>query len=115
MRAVLVTGAPGVGKSTVARAVAAALPLAAHVEADVLQQMLVHQGLAPAEVVTAVLTADDDVILERDAGRDKHTAANYAGIGSLVLAAVGSAAAVIDTTSLSAEETAAEVLALVRE
>lgn len=44
---ILVTGIPGAGKSTVARAVAKRLPRAAHIEADLLQKMIVAGGLWP--------------------------------------------------------------------
>ncbi len=45
--AYLLTGLPGAGKSTVARALAARLPRAAYIEADLLQAMLVSGGEWP--------------------------------------------------------------------
>ncbi|QIQ03538.1 AAA family ATPase [Streptomyces liangshanensis] len=45
--AVLLTGIPGSGKSTVAAALATRLPRAAHVEVDGLQQMIVSGGRWP--------------------------------------------------------------------
>ncbi len=50
--AYLLTGLPGAGKSTVARALAARLPRAAHIEADVLQAMLVAGGEWPTPEMT---------------------------------------------------------------
>lgn len=47
-RAVVVTGTPGVGKSTVCRALAERFPLAAHVEADALHRMIVAGGQWPS-------------------------------------------------------------------
>lgn len=52
--AYLITGIPGAGKSTVARALAGALPWAAHIEADVLQAMLVSGGEWPTPEMRAV-------------------------------------------------------------
>ena len=45
--AVLVTGIPGSGKTTVARTLARRLTRAAHIEVDVLQAMIVAGGLWP--------------------------------------------------------------------
>ena len=45
--AVVVTGIPGAGKTTVARALAEGWERAAHVEADRLQEMIVSGGLWP--------------------------------------------------------------------
>lgn len=45
----LVGGIPGTGKTTVARMLAATMPRAAHLEADVLQRMLVSGGTWPHE------------------------------------------------------------------
>lgn len=46
--AVVVTETPGVGKSTVCRAIAQRLPIAAHVEADTLHRFLVSGGQWPS-------------------------------------------------------------------
>jgi predicted kinase len=43
----LVGGIPGAGKTTIARLLTAAMPRAAHVEADVLQRMLISGGVWP--------------------------------------------------------------------
>jgi predicted kinase len=45
--AILVTGIPGAGKTTVARLLASRFARAAHIEVDVLQQMVVSGGLWP--------------------------------------------------------------------
>ena len=47
--AIVVTGIPGAGKTTVARLLAQRFALAAHIEADQLQQMIVAGGLWPDE------------------------------------------------------------------
>jgi predicted kinase len=46
-RAILVTGIPGAGKTTVARALARRFARGAHIEVDLLQQMIVSGGLWP--------------------------------------------------------------------
>jgi adenylylsulfate kinase-like enzyme len=45
--AFIITGIPGVGKTTIARALAARFPIAAHVEADRLHEMILSGGLWP--------------------------------------------------------------------
>lgn len=57
---VLLTGAPGVGKSTVARALACELPLCAHVGADTLHRMVVSGGQWPS---AATATAHQQLLL----------------------------------------------------
>jgi adenylylsulfate kinase-like enzyme len=47
IRVIVVSGLPGAGKSTIARALAARFPRAAHVEADRLQHMIVSGGRWP--------------------------------------------------------------------
>jgi cytidylate kinase len=47
LTAYLITGIPGAGKTTVARLLADRFPLAAHVEADRLQELVVSGGLWP--------------------------------------------------------------------
>lgn len=164
--AILVTGTPGVGKSTVARRIAMCMAAAAHIDADSLQLMILSGGLwpsagtdeayrqlqlrtlnaatlaanfaragivpvldevvatadqlanidralAPETLTIAVLTAPDDVVSQRDAGRAKHTAANYSGVADLVLETLGGRATLIDTTHLSVPETADAVMRLV--
>lgn len=44
----VLTGSPGVGKSTVAHALASALPMCAHVRADAMQRMIVTGGEWPS-------------------------------------------------------------------
>jgi len=56
----VLTGAPGVGKSSVARALAAGLPLCAHVGADTLQRMVVSGGQWPS---AATVTAHEQLLL----------------------------------------------------
>ncbi|HET6918406.1 MAG TPA: AAA family ATPase [Jiangellaceae bacterium] len=58
--AVVITGTPGVGKSTICRALAQRLPIAAHVEADTLHRFLVSGGQWPS---AATDTAIDQLIL----------------------------------------------------
>jgi broad-specificity NMP kinase len=58
--ATVITGIPGVGKSTVCRALAHCLPLAAHVEADTLHRFLVSGGQWPS---AATATAIDQLLL----------------------------------------------------
>ena len=159
--ATVITGRPGVGKSTICRALAQRLPLAAHVEADTLHRFVVSGGQWPsaatataidqlilrtrnAAAVTAnfaaagipvflddcislpqqvaviaellsgirivVLTATDDVVLQRDATRSKHTAASYLGIASDITDTVGTAATWIDTTALTTEQTVTAIV-----
>ncbi|MBA2463263.1 MAG: AAA family ATPase [Actinobacteria bacterium] len=43
---VLISGVPGAGKTTVARLLAQRLPLAAHIEADEIQNLIVSGGPA---------------------------------------------------------------------
>lgn len=155
---VLITGAPGVGKTTVAAHLARRFPLAAHIEADLLHRMIVSGGQWPSagtelarkqlilrthnavllacsfqlaglrpvvdEVVAttdqvaqlhryldidsatiAALSASNEVIRERDAGREKHTAGNYLGIEASIRKTLGKAARWIDTTHLNTEQT----------
>jgi chloramphenicol 3-O-phosphotransferase len=47
-RILIVSGLPGVGKSTVAQILGRRLPRAAHVEADRLQELIVSGGVRPA-------------------------------------------------------------------
>ena len=46
---ILISGVPGAGKTTVARLLARHLPLAAHIEADEIQNLIVSGGLHPQE------------------------------------------------------------------
>ena len=46
-RIIVISGLPGAGKSTTARALALRMPRAAHVEADVLQGLVVSGGVSP--------------------------------------------------------------------
>lgn len=45
----LISGIPGAGKTTVARALAKQLPRAAHIEGDAIQNLIVSGGLHPQE------------------------------------------------------------------
>ncbi|MFC9627676.1 AAA family ATPase [Streptomyces sp. NPDC056930] len=59
--AVLLTGIPGSGKSTVATALASRFRMAAHIEVDALQQMIVSGGQWPSP--TANAEADRQIFL----------------------------------------------------
>ncbi|MGW8886382.1 AAA family ATPase [Streptomyces sp. NPDC055749] len=59
--AVLLSGIPGSGKSTVAAALAARLPMAAHIDVDELQEMIVSGGAWPS--ATADAEADRQILL----------------------------------------------------
>ncbi|MGW6707137.1 AAA family ATPase [Streptomyces sp. NPDC054956] len=59
--AVLLTGIPGSGKSTVAAALARRLPMSAHVEVDALQGMIVSGGQWPSPAANA--EADRQILL----------------------------------------------------
>ncbi|HVE95246.1 MAG TPA: AAA family ATPase [Acidimicrobiales bacterium] len=162
----MITGAPGVGKSTICRMASARLECAAHIEADELHRMIVtgaewpnagtpdsqaqlllrtrnaaqvaanfsdagitpivdeviatHEQLdildeilAGANVTFVVLGASAQAILERDAGRHKHTAAHYLGVDQLVSGVLAGRAAFLDTTELSPEETVNAVQGIV--
>jgi chloramphenicol 3-O-phosphotransferase len=50
-RIIVISGMQGAGKTTVARALAALLPRAAHVSADALQKMIVSGGIWPEDRV----------------------------------------------------------------
>jgi adenylate kinase family enzyme len=45
----LISGIPGSGKTTIARLLALRFPLAAHIEADEVQNLIVSGGLHPQE------------------------------------------------------------------
>ncbi|MEY2422031.1 MAG: hypothetical protein QOI95_2098 [Acidimicrobiaceae bacterium] len=162
MLTLVITGAPGVGKSTVCALLAHRLPKAAHIEVDELQKMIVTGGhwpsagtpesyqqlllrtrnaadiasnfvgagiavvleevvataeqisildrvLGPTGLAYVVLTAARDTVLERDAGRAKHTAANYLGVEDLIKDALDGRAITITSTDQPPEETAAAV------
>jgi predicted kinase len=163
---IVITGAPGVGKSTIAGMLATRLARAAHIEADELHRMIVtgaewpsagtpeahlqlllrtrnaaqmaanfaEAGVVPiideviasqeqldtvdelfdgTDVTFVVLTAPAPTILERDAGRGEHTAANYLGVDRLISGVLAGRATFVDSTDLSREETANAVQAAV--
>jgi adenylate kinase family enzyme len=166
LSAVVITGPPGVGKSTIARAVAERYEPAAHIEADRLHTMIVRGGEWPSahtEVamrqlilrttnaallassflsagvlpfidecvatheqldalqrhlddwpfVAIALRADNDVLLERDAGREKHTAANYPGVTKMIGRTWRDSVTWIDSTGRSVLETTNDVLSVI--
>jgi adenylate kinase family enzyme len=168
VHSLVVTGAPGVGKSTVCSMLARCLPTAAHIEVDELQRMIVSGGQWPSagtpashqqlllrtrnaaaiarnfvetgiaaiieEVVATseqvaildntlgttglsyvILAAPTATVLRRDAGRSKHTAANYLGVESLVHDALSGRAITIMSGEHTADETAAAVRSAVTE
>jgi broad-specificity NMP kinase len=153
--AVVITGTPGVGKSTVCRALARRRPTAAHVEADSLHRFLVSGGEWPSagtersveqlvlrtrnaasvasnftslaiptfvddwistsrqvrvlgealpDAVVIVLTATRSQVLQRDAQRDKHTAAMYLDSAETIDDVLGRDAIRIDTTSRTIDD-----------
>jgi len=51
----VITGTPGVGKSTVCRGLAQRLPIGAHIEADRLQQLIVAGGQWPSAATAAAI------------------------------------------------------------
>ena len=163
MLAVLVSGIPGSGKTTVSRTVAGRLPKAAHIEGDVLSFDFVVSGLPAPEdaddwaalmelrrrqiclladsyaeagfvpviddVVTnpvvlnlyrrylalrpiafVVLTPRLEVVRSRDAGRDKHVFERWAHLDAELRATLGGCGVSIDSSDLTPDETAAEVL-----
>lgn len=160
----VMTGTPGVGKSTAARRLAASLPLCAHVGADTLQRMIQsggewpssgtpaavaqlvlrtrHAGMLAAsfaqagipaivdDVITLPaqvevlereletcrfevvgLTAAEEAVRSRDAGRHKRTAALYGGTEPRIRATI--AATWIDTAGQSIDETVEAVRRIV--
>ena len=166
LRPVLITGAPGVGKSSVANLIAHRFSLAAHIDADELQKMIVSGGVWPSAATEAAvrqlvlrtsnvallassfllagvlpiidevvgtteqfqvlerhlgehrllivgLAAPYAVLLERDAGRAKTTAANYPGTEDKIRRTCRDAITWIDSSELSLDETVADVLELV--
>lgn len=160
MNVVVVTGQPGVGKSTVCARLAQSREFAAHVKADDLQRMIVSGGHWPSagtevalrqlvtrtrnaaqvaaniaaagadvfldEVVALqaqldiidsyvgpahwiVLTASPTAILERDASRAKHTAAQYFDVAAELQALLANRATFIDTDELHPEGVAERI------
>jgi adenylate kinase family enzyme len=156
----VITGTPAVGKSTVCRQLAQRLPIAAHIEADRLQQFIVAGGQWPSAATAAaieqlilrtrnaasiarnflaagiptliddvlctdeqmavlaeqmpharlvVLAARADVVLERDAMRHKHTAANYKDVADEIANVVGANATWVDTNGLTPDQTISAV------
>lgn len=82
--------------------------IATHEQLDIVDELLGRQ-----DVIFVVLRASAQRLLERDAGRDKHTAANYLGVDQLIGGVLAGRATFCDTTELSTEETVNAVQTIV--
>lgn len=108
---VLISEVPGAGKTTVARLLAQRLPLAAHIEADEIQNLIVSGRLHPQEEPQHEAERQE-VALARDAARGyKQVGHLWRHLDAEMRDEMVGRGLWLDTSELTAEETVATILA----